>query len=89
MFSLAVEKQNYSLLNHCPSQLESFKLDQNIPLLADPEFYVFSIGGLQIRERQFYQDHAKTLSLWIAERVHSNSLSINCKIQVEIDKLLG
>ena len=34
-----------------------------------------------------YQNHTKTVSLWIAERVHRHSLSINCKIQVEIDKL--
>ena len=51
---------SYSLLNHYPSQLESFKLDQNIPLLADPEFYAFSLEGLQNRERKIYQIHAKT-----------------------------
>ena len=38
-------------------------LDQNIPLLADPEFYAFSIGGLQNRERQINQSHVKTFSL--------------------------
>lgn len=52
-----------------------------------PEFYASSTGGLQNRERKIYQNHAKTVSLWIAERVHTNSLSINCKIQLEIEKL--
>ena len=46
-----------------PYSLSSFKLDQNIELSADPEFYVFSIGGLQNRERQIFQSHAKTISL--------------------------
>ena len=55
--------------------------------VCHPWVVCFLDWRLTKQRKENISNYAKTVSLWITERVHTNSLSINCKIQVKIDKL--